>query len=479
MSADLRLPHQLAGRDKTLRAACHCRRVEFTITVPTSALPLPVHLCHCSICRHTHGTLSCFHAPLPKGVQPEFVPPSSLASSLTGYVHAQAVAERLFCTTCGCHVGDRSLEPEPDTGLSSWVVATSIFAAHDEETFQIRSHCYSTPATEPNLATWLPAINGRPIHLWNPSAEDVGDSTPRGEGRKQAAPAITTTATAAHDDDDDDDGSGGGGSEDHADQALQAQCHCGGVSFAVLPPTEQEAADPFLSQFLQPEPSPDAGAAAASEAESASALRLKRPAGLCLCRDCRLVTGAHVVAWMYAPLGWLRPRGAAMHGEVEERRQQRQQQQQQKEQREEDEDEDEEKGEDDKFGLCKFGTTLRTYRSSPPVTRAFCGVCGATVLYASDSPERIPPPPPDDHTGSGAGPQEEGLRRTVVDVAVGILRDPSGSVAADQWLLWQTARCEGTETGTEFDRGFAEGLERGLAEWGLKRYGTQVDFGSL
>ncbi|KAL1839891.1 hypothetical protein VTJ49DRAFT_1026 [Mycothermus thermophilus] len=439
MSTDLHLPHQLPGHDKTLRAACHCGSVDFTVTVPTSALPLPVHLCHCSICRYLHGTLSCFHADLPKGIQPEFVPPSSLASSRTGYIHAQAVSERLFCTTCGCHIGDRSLKPDPETGMPHWCVASSIFTTHDEDTFQIRSHWYSSPATEPNLATWLPAINSRPIHFWNPPAAAASrDAAPQGEGEEEE-PSHRRQP--------------GPDNDENADKALLAQCLCTGVTFSILPPTKEEAADPFLSQFLQPDP-----AAKESESTSSPSRSLKRSAGICLCRDCRLVSGAHAVAWMFVPLGRLRP-GGGTGGGVEEGREEQEQQQ---------------RGDDDKFGLSQFGRTLRTYHSSPGVTRGFCGVCGATVFYAMDSPERIPPPLPTSRADAGADAEEE-KKRVLVDVAVGILRDPSGSVAAENWLVWQT-RCEGMETGRAFDRGFAEGLERGLGEWGEKRYGRRVEF---
>src|SRR5438552_3056114 len=44
--------------EKTLTAQCFCKSVHYEISLPTSSFPLKVHLCHCSICRHTHGTLA-------------------------------------------------------------------------------------------------------------------------------------------------------------------------------------------------------------------------------------------------------------------------------------------------------------------------------------------------------------------------------------------------------------------------------------
>ncbi|AEO58254.1 hypothetical protein MYCTH_80223 [Thermothelomyces thermophilus ATCC 42464] len=383
MAAYLHLPHQLAGANKTLTAKCHCKSVQYTITVPTSALPLPVHLCHCSVCRYTHGTLSSVHAPLPKGIEPSFVPPSVLESSVTGYVHsAQATSERYFCSTCGCHIGDRSLKPDPDTGRPHWCVATSVFTVHDEDTFQIRSHIFSAPETEPNLATWLPVINSRPIHHWNPP--------PRPQQQQQQQNADRD--------------------RDRDDKPPSA-CHCGGVCFAIVAPSETEAADPLAARFLR---------------RAGSSLTLKRVACLCLCRDCRLVSGAHAVAWTFVPRSRIRPPTL----------------------------------------LPPSATTLRTYRSSDKVTRAFCGVCGATVFYALDDDERT----------AGAWGNGGGEGDWVVDVAVGLLMDPRGTVAAEDWLAWRTGRLAGMESGLDYDKGFAEGLAEGLKNWGLKTHGEITTF---
>ncbi|KAG7288266.1 hypothetical protein NEMBOFW57_007797 [Staphylotrichum longicolle] len=374
MAADLHLPHQLSSAYKTLTAQCHCKSVHFTVGVPTSALPLPVHLCHCSICRYTHGTLCSFHAPLPKGVEPDFVAPSSIESSLTGYIHSpQAASERFFCTTCGCHIGDRDLTPDPDTGKPEWRVATSIFTATDDDTFQIRSHCFTTPSTEPNLATWLPSLaGGRALHTWNPQPGDP--QFPLASDRPPV-PVINP--------------------DDRSKNLLTAQCHCASVRFTIAPPADREAAHPLLSRYLRASAPRPRRQTAAAPTTTTTPLRaptgpttLKRVACLCLCRDCRLTSGAHAVGWTFVPASAIRPALSAEPGlELE--------------------------------GVG--GAAMRVYRSSEGVRRGFCGRCGATVFYVADAEERVS--------------REDGER--VVDVAVGVLRDWEGRVGVERFEIPQ------------------------------------------
>jgi hypothetical protein len=92
------------GDTKTVEARCFCKWLHFTLTLRTADLPLKTHLCHCSICRHTHGMLCVFHAPVPHQGAPAWVSPSGL-DKLTGYRGADAPGPsiRYFCSTCGCH----------------------------------------------------------------------------------------------------------------------------------------------------------------------------------------------------------------------------------------------------------------------------------------------------------------------------------------------------------------------------------------
>lgn len=205
---------ELAPSARTLTGQCYCKSLHFTITLPTSVLPLPTHLCHCSVCRYTHGALCVFHSPLPEGVVPQFVAPSGL-DKLTSYSAPGCESTRYFCSTCGCHMGDVS----PNDG--KWVISTSFFAK-DESVFQIKSHIFTKSAPGGGLHEWLPRIGDRELRIWNP---DDGSELPI-EPQHEIGP--------------------------DGEDRLRAQCHCGGVSFTFPRPTAEVLKDPVLSSYVSP-----------------------------------------------------------------------------------------------------------------------------------------------------------------------------------------------------------------------------------
>jgi hypothetical protein len=242
---------------KTLTAQCYCKAVHFTIEVPTSKLPLGTHLCHCSICRYTHGTLCIFHAPLPEGIAPKFIAPSSI-DKLTSYVHSKSKGKRYFCSTCGCQIGDVGLE-DPN-----WVISASIFdQSQADMPFVIRSHVFSKSVPGGGLANWLPQIGDRAMRDWNPDPKEDPEGCEVVESK---------TFYGAN-----------------GEERLLAQCHCGGVSFSIPRPTEEIIADPKIRPFLSPID------------------KTKWAACLDLCDDCRLQTATHVVGWTFVPRGLLEP----------------------------------------------------------------------------------------------------------------------------------------------------------------------------
>ncbi|KAK0737790.1 hypothetical protein B0T18DRAFT_491946 [Schizothecium vesticola] len=238
----------------TLSAKCHCESTHITITIPTSALPLKTHLCHCHICRRVHGTLCCFHAPLPAGVVPILSPPLAF----TRYIHSPlAASARLFCSTCGCHIGDEDLESPSDSlgGVPEWRIATSLFPS---SAFTLGSHIYP-PLSHPSLATWIPDIPS-----WTPAKDD---------------PMFPIPPPVAPDPD----------SEPEGGQLLRAECMCGGVIFPVRRPSD--SASGTDRQLFK-------GRAARLDAAVG---RDKWVAQLDVSDDMRLTTGANLMAWMTVP----------------------------------------------------------------------------------------------------------------------------------------------------------------------------------
>ncbi|KAK0642058.1 glutathione-dependent formaldehyde-activating enzyme [Cercophora newfieldiana] len=250
---------------KTLTAECYCKSTRFTITVPVSALPLGTHLCACFICRQVHGTFTCFHAPLPSGVTPQFL---TSPTSITRYRHAEAASDRLFCSTCGCHIGDEDITPDHATGHLEWRVASSIFTdgAHaDKSVFQIRSHIFTGDTSSVGFHTWLPRIGERELYIWSPEKGDPVFPIPPPQPPKQEI-----------------------GEDGH--ERLRAECHCGGVSFTFPRPDHPSFKDnELVKRYTSPkDPS-------------------KWVACLDVCDDCRLLTGAHVTPWTFVPLNSLQP----------------------------------------------------------------------------------------------------------------------------------------------------------------------------
>jgi hypothetical protein len=128
------------------------------------------------------------------------------------------------------------------------------------------------------------------------------------------------------------------------------------------------------------------------------------------------VSGTHVVAWTFVPLAQTSPRIPR----------------------------------DLKFG------TLTSYKSSPGITRAFCGDCGATVFYSCDDLDRAD----DEH---------------IVDLSVGILRAPEGPTA-ENWLTWRTVTLGWLNNGKRYDPVFVESLAEALSAWGRDKYGQSSSF---
>ncbi|OAA68933.1 DUF636 domain protein [Cordyceps fumosorosea ARSEF 2679] len=182
-------------------------------------------------------------------------------------------------------------------------------------------------------------------------------------------------------------------------ERLRAQCRCGGVSFTVPRPNRAMAEHAYAKHFVSPlDPNKWYGT-------------------LDVCDDCRLINGTPVASWIFVPLDTLEPTI----------------------------------GEDLRLG------TLKTYVSSEGVTRAFCGVCSATVFFLQHSRRYNEVP--------------------VVDISTGLLRAPEGAMA-ERWITWRT-RSSFEGDGLAFDKDMAEGIVEGMKKWTAERNGGHVLTGEI
>jgi hypothetical protein len=185
---------------RILHATCHCRASSFSFEVPISDLPLPVHFCHCGICRHSTGTLSTAGAIVPK--------PDIDLSTLTAYKSSEQLT-RYFCSTCGAHsLGSLQLG---DT--TKWFVSAASVDA-EEEVWKFAGHVFVGSTHDGGLATLLREIGGKELGLWDTWA---GKSAP------WHLPEQTALRPTLREPD-----------------RLRARCHCGGIEFYISRPNGDE-----------------------------------------------------------------------------------------------------------------------------------------------------------------------------------------------------------------------------------------------
>ncbi|KAL4926689.1 Mss4-like protein [Aspergillus undulatus] len=233
------------AQDRTLTAACHCRSVHFTLTLPTSTFPLQAHICHCAICRTTHGALASFHAPLPMAIEAEFITPSS-TSNMTGYTHVNATSTRYFCSTCGCHIADR--EKGWREG-GEWNVSISIFDQNNNQACWVIDEHYFVGSTGNGT---LPDVN-----------RDKGKITaPKPDQAER---------------------------KDKDKQTFLAKCHCDGVSFNISRPRQEYINFPTSNGWIH-------------ESDASKWLAL-----IDACSNCRLVTGSHAIGWLFVSMEHITP----------------------------------------------------------------------------------------------------------------------------------------------------------------------------
>lgn len=374
----------MASENRTVKATCHCGEAAHEITLQSNAFPLPAWFCTCDSCRHMTGGMYLSCVFLPS----DYKPSTALLNKLTAFNFSKTITQ-YFCKQCGAQMLVHCLGKynAPET-TEHWDALTGSLEQFDG-VVDVKGYEYIVNTKDGGFTDFLHAINDRALKRW-PLDFDEGAELPL----YWRPPKLAEAPTAI--------------------DRLPAHCKCNGVSFYITRPSQRPIpADKPWPEALIPnyDQSQDLDDAA-QESWWLRARKGKFLAGLCACDTCRLVSGMDISAWAFVPAIDMT---LDAEGKV--------------------------------LFTTEFGT-LKSYSSSPGVTRHFCSRCGAMVFY--------------DHV--------DRQRMRLLDVAVGLLAAPEGA-RAESWLEWRTERLSFPEDAVGRASSLIEGLERGLRDFRERGYG--------
>jgi hypothetical protein len=404
----------MANTTKTIAATCLCGDAAHNITLPSTAFPIPTYFCSCNSCRHMTGTLFLSTAFLP----PTYEPSSSLLDKLTSFRFSDRITQ-YFCKRCGSMMLCYCIpKPSSTNRTGSWDVMTGTLEAFDS-ILDLKGYEYIHDTRDGGFSDFMPTLNDRPLERWS---FDINTSSQLPlHWRDPSNPReIVDTSTR-----------------------LPAYCKCNSITFYITRPSSQsthatrawpDLLAPHHSSQTQPSHSENdkSLSTAPNKPWHLRSSRTKFLAGLCSCTSCRLASGQELTAWAFIPLTDI-----SLDAEG-------------------------------KFPLelssvagtsgatptsistaeSPFASRLQTYDSSTNVTRSFCSVCGAIVFFALSEQNKAP-------------------ETMLLDVAVGLLDAPEGA-RAENWLEWWTERLSFREDAVGRAASIAEGIERGLREFGRR-----------
>ncbi|KAH7381357.1 Mss4-like protein [Phaeosphaeria sp. MPI-PUGE-AT-0046c] len=234
---------------RTLHATCHCRTSALSFTLPRASLPLPVHFCHCSICRKTHGTLFSAHAPIPC--------PDANLDAMSSYKSSDHVT-KWFCKTCGAHMLDRVNRGD----VSKWYVAVSLVDA-EEEVWKYTGHHFVEGTADGGLAVMLRKIGSVEMGVWKERRLEGVEVEEKGDWSLE------------------EDMKNIGKRED--EDMLRARCHCRAVDFWIFSPDGGTGVKLLLTKNT-----------------------LKWSGRHCACNSCRTTTSSFISSWIKVPISALK-----------------------------------------------------------------------------------------------------------------------------------------------------------------------------
>lgn len=349
--------------------SCHCNRVYGVITaIPLLAFTeggtVDIDINHDYRARKSSGQLAVSYFP---SLQPG---PYTLAKTVCfrlGDLDRLNAPTLYFCPVCGCHLFKEEWETVAEKVGPTWAVATGVAEKTPEPlcTFRIARHINVDQTGDGGLSIWMRARNsGSIIHTDMPMQYKMSHPA------DDYAPWSPTPLTAYS------------SSRDTNGDTLDASCFCGTVKFHVTRPTHESTLpksqypDLMIPYYTKSDEIPN------RDGKKWWIRGNHYLAGNCACTSCRKCSGFDIQSWAFIPRA-----NIFMH------------------------DSDKRLGLD--FSNLPEGM-LRSYNSSPGVTREFCPGCGATVFWHNtDRPE-------------------------LIDVSVGLFN--ANGARAEDWLDWWKER---------------------------------------
>ena len=247
--------------ETALKFSCGCCQVSGSVTFPSSALPLPISLCHCGSCRHSTGQLCTSVASLPEKSVSLFV--SGKLKEYESCLHMT----RFFCEHCGASIyGGNSAQDIA-------IIYTGVLE-DPKGLIKLQNHEHVADTKDGGLSIWLPNV---PIWEDQPRKSQPKPLTSRTEQNYSMV-----------------------GKTDYS-LSLQCHCSCGGVGFCITRP-DQHSAD-----FSCPWPDLIVPYHSTSPLNTEDAKwwlcqkNTKYLAGTCACKSCRLISGSDIQAWAFVP----------------------------------------------------------------------------------------------------------------------------------------------------------------------------------
>ena len=260
----------------SLNLSCLCRSTRGHFAVPTSLLPLPLVVCHCTICRHQSGNIVRTYFQ----IHPPHTSSFTVDGPVTDY-KSTAGLTRSFCSSCGTNIyatDHRNSCINICSGALDWEGRDNLLS--------LIHHNFVSHTKDGGSSVWLPDLP-----RWNTLPYDNSDGDAISTSPRAAKQAISPPKQS---------------------EELQCHCHCGAVQFKITPPNEESrstVSGPY-SDLLKPyvEIAHLPQQLKERENQSNSPWHVRPPhstrflAGNCACHSCSKSSGFDIQSWSFVPL---------------------------------------------------------------------------------------------------------------------------------------------------------------------------------